>query len=138
MPVRRKVCTKCKRNRELKAFTTNRACKLGKSSICKACQNALYFKPYYESHKEEATDRRFRYLYGITLEEYKRLAAAQNNRCAICMTETKLVVDHDHETHKVRGLLCARCNQGLGLFLDNTSSLVNAAAYLDRYKKLLR
>jgi hypothetical protein len=41
-------------------------------------------------------------------------------------------VDHDHETNKIRGLLCSRCNTGLGLFFDNISNLENAILYLKK------
>jgi len=46
----------------------------------------------------------------------------------------KLLIDHDHETGKIRGLLCHRCNTGLGFFLDNPHFLTNAAFYLEKNK----
>ena len=72
----------------------------------------------------------------------QNLYNAQNARCAICLQpETskhskgsimKLAVDHCHITGTVRGFLCQRCNQGLGLFRDSVESLLNAVTYLDR------
>ncbi len=81
--------------------------------------------------------------FGITLEEFNKILEAQNNLCAICkQPETRqfngrtssLALDHCHETGKVRGLLCWRCNSGIGKLRDNSELLRNAADYLDRYK----
>jgi hypothetical protein len=55
----------------------------------------------------------------------------QNGKCAICcQTERKLVVDHNHTTNKVRGLLCNACNSVIGHCHENIAVLVSAAAYL--------
>lgn len=75
--------------------------------------------------------------YGITPKQYDEMLALQNNSCAICSAKkpggrTKLFfIDHCHKTGNVRGLLCMRCNTGLGLFLDNPKFLVNAISYLE-------
>lgn len=70
-------------------------------------------------------------LYKITVEEHSKLLSNQNNACAICLKETKLAIDHDHGTGKVRGLLCPKCNGGLGMFLDNPDLLRKAINYLE-------
>ena len=58
--------------------------------------------------------------------------AAQDGRCALCWLEptTRLHVDHDHKTGRVRGLLCYRCNKGLGVFRDNVEALSRAGTYV--------
>lgn len=66
-------------------------------------------------------DYELRRNYGITVEDYDRMFKEQNGRCKICgrhRTEQKfkLCVDYNHETGKVRGLLCHRCNVGLGFY----------------------
>ena len=75
-----------------------------------------------------------KHKYGLSLETYEGLLAAQNNGCAICGepcgVRGKLSVDHDHQTGKVRGLLCHECNVGLGAFRDNPQRLLAAAEYL--------
>lgn len=76
--------------------------------------------------------------YGLTGEQYDSLAASQSGRCAICRrpaTEKRLSVDHDHDTGSVRGLLCHRCNMGLGYFLDDPALVADAFAYLVVSKK---
>jgi len=76
------------------------------------------------------------FTYGITVAEYDRLYAEQAGGCAICgescPTGRRLAVDHDHDTGRVRGLLCARCNNGLGNFQDDPDRLRLAVAYLTR------
>lgn len=55
---------------------------------------------------------------------------ASTTECAICGNQEQLVVDHDHNTGKVRGLLCNHCNRGLGHFRDDPMLLEFAAQYL--------
>lgn len=76
-------------------------------------------------------------LYGIGPEEFNILYLNQNGRCAICVKKildgsgrNGLVVDHCHRTGRVRGLLCAACNRGLGAFMDEPNRLCSAAVYL--------
>lgn len=75
--------------------------------------------------------------YGITLEQYDTMLEAQNYKCAICGNEDevegrRLAIDHCHTSGKVRGLLCGKCNRGLGLFYDNKELLSNAIKYLTK------
>jgi hypothetical protein len=85
----------------------------------------------------DAAVRRARDLqrkYGITVEDWDRLYDEQLGRCAICvvtLAEVKVCVDHDHTTGEVRGLLCNRCNQGLGYFADSPAILCAATKYLE-------
>lgn len=74
-------------------------------------------------------------LYGITTQEYDALLKVQNGKCAICERphtefERRLHVDHDHLTKQVRGLLCVKCNQGIGYFDDSFELLERAKQYL--------
>jgi Recombination endonuclease VII len=71
-------------------------------------------------------------LYGISAAEYDALLAKQGGVCAICRQHSKrrLCVDHCHLTGTVRGLLCDRCNLGLGYLKEDQASLVAALAYL--------
>lgn len=79
-------------------------------------------------------------MYGITLEDYNEKLIEQNNKCKICNQENTfdrygvLAVDHDHSTGKIRGLLCYKCNVGLGNFNDNKQLLEKAINYLKEYE----
>lgn len=72
--------------------------------------------------------------YGISLEEYDRVFEEQGGRCAICgeTSDSYLVVDHDHLTKEIRGLLCNFCNIGLGIFKDNIDLFKKVIEYLSR------
>ena len=55
--------------------------------------------------------------YGLTQEDYDQIIEAQENKCKICKLEhNRLVIDHDHKTGEVRGILCTRCNSCLGWY----------------------
>lgn len=73
--------------------------------------------------------------YGITVEQFNAMLVIQKGRCAICGKfngSKRLCVDHNHETGKVRGLLCDPCNKVLGFAHDDCSVLTNARKYLIR------
>lgn len=74
--------------------------------------------------------------YGITFLDYTRLLQEQNYSCAICREFMKKpMVDHDHKTGEVRGLLCTLCNSGLGFFRDRIRFLAAAIVYLEDHGK---
>lgn len=78
---------------------------------------------------------KLKYRYGITREDYNELLITQNGKCAVCEKSVlelglPLYIDHNHKTGKVRGLLCRKCNIGLGCFDDELSILLQAADYL--------
>lgn len=89
---------------------------------------------------ESSRRQKLRKAYGISLEEYEQMFLTQGGKCKICgdskelRPENKtegLYVDHCHSTNIVRGLLCSRCNAGLGQFRDNPVFLKSAMEYLD-------
>lgn len=79
--------------------------------------------------------------YGITGMDYAAMLAGQDHSCAVCKTRDAgtvngaFVVDHDHATGAVRGLLCTGCNTGLGSFRDNSVALRAAADYLEAHRR---
>jgi hypothetical protein len=88
---------------------------------------------------ETANPNWLKHKYSLTPEDFKKLLRAQNNCCRICKDDIrgrskggylKANIDHDHVTKVVRGLLCARCNMGLGHFKDEIRLLAAAIVYL--------
>lgn len=84
--------------------------------------------------KEKKKSWAIKHKYGVTIEEYKDMLIKCNYRCQICEAshseEKPLHIDHCHKTGKVRGLLCNKCNHGLGFFKDQELLLTNAIKYL--------
>jgi transcription elongation factor Elf1 len=78
--------------------------------------------------------------FGIKQEDYEQMLLKQNHKCLICGKKhenkryERLYVDHDHETGKIRGLLCSDCNVGLGKFKDDKNLLQNAINYVNKYQ----
>lgn len=98
-------------------------------------RNNAYMKSYYARNKDKWREGVMRRDFGITVAKYDEMLASQNGRCAVCFTDTpdgkgRFHVDHCHSTSKVRGLLCHRCNTGLGLFRDSPDALSRAVEYL--------
>lgn len=88
----------------------------------------------YKKYQRECYDK---HKYNLLPEEKQSMVKAQKNSCAICgykfgQKSGDMHVDHNHETGKVRGLLCDLCNRGLGYFKDNKQSLANAIKYLNK------
>lgn len=113
------VCPFCKK------LPTTASTKTGKLHACAKCRvRRIYLSKY-----------------KLTLLEFSRILAEQKNCCAICGIEfdflaksTTPCVDHCHDVGHIRGLLCGRCNSGLGFFLDDTVAMKNAINYLDNNK----
>ena len=92
-------------------------------------------KAYMAAHKVEAAEYRRRWnlakRYGITLEQYADIWNRQGGLCGVCRkTHRKMVVDHDHDTGKVRGILCHPCNVCLGGLGDNLDGVMRVVRYL--------
>lgn len=78
--------------------------------------------------------------FGINLSEYNDMLEEQEFICPICKRHRKefkidFAVDHDHETGKIRELLCCPCNLALGSFEDDPVRMRNAANYIEKHKK---
>lgn len=86
------------------------------------------------NNPERMRENDLRHKYGITLAEFEALNQKQNGLCGIChktCSKNKILsVDHCHKTGRVRGLLCSKCNKGLGLFNDDFSLLIRAANHI--------
>ena len=95
-------------------------------------------KAYRETHPRASRagvdrDRYVARVYGLPPGSYDAMLASQGHACAICRVTFSGVahVDHAHASRTVRGLLCANCNRGIGMFADQPDRLRAAAAYLE-------
>lgn len=104
-----------------------------------------WHKQYRANHPEKHRDRELKRRLGISADEFDRLYAEQNGKCAICSQSEQalhptthepraLAVDHCHTGGHVRGLLCTWCNRGIAYFHDKPELLHSAIAYLERHR----
>lgn len=133
-------CAKCQLLKPVDAFTPrkyNYECKNPSLSIRKPvvshCKKCIASEP-------NRRNSRIKNVYGIDINKYNEIFKDQNGCCAICsrhQTEFKknLYIDHNHITKEIRGLLCDKCNTGLGHFQDSSDILKKAINYLE-YPKL--
>ncbi len=90
-----------------------------------------YGKQYRKDNPRVMRSYYFKYKYGITMDDYDSLYADQKGCCLICSKhKDSLVIDHNHITGVVRGLLCSGCNTALGQFQDNVDMLTKAIEYI--------
>ena len=137
-------CSKCNEDKEVSEFRERKSLKRGYQSWCRECENEANRKRYKPRPKREkkqysskaALIRMLMFRYNLTYEEFGNKYREQGGKCAIC-SESKplgsvkgLNVDHCHTSGKIRGLLCRKCNTGLGQFDDNIEILENAIKYL--------
>jgi hypothetical protein len=128
------ACTRCKAEKPgtSEFFPPHNKKRNGLDSWCRACRSEY-----------RNANCRGAYRGSISDEALAKLKAT-TKECVICGVEETLVVDHDHKTGQVRGMLCNHCNRGLGHFRDDPTLLEFAAQYLyasadhpnwDKYKK---
>lgn len=131
-----KTCTICKTEKDLDQFHKHPHTRDKRQSWCKPCAVA-YHNNRNKTKRENWRKYQYKFNYGITIDDYERMLDEQNGACAICKNPadgSALHVDHCHETAKVRGLLCKKCNLGLGFFKDSPHLLNSAAEYLGKTK----
>jgi len=141
-----KICSKCKEIKLLNCFYNKNETSDKLTSWCKSC-TLKNNKNWHDKNKERTRIWNKNYSlmkeYGITLDQYEQMLKEQNGVCAICSKKesafnhvTKrvwdLAVDHEHKTGKIRGLLCRRCNQTIGLLYDDISLIKQMAKYVEK------
>jgi hypothetical protein len=160
-----KRCSKCGEVKALTEYYAAKGCRDGLRGDCKACfaarakaryaekseeikayvkrwqqENSEHVRAYRKRRRQEirglGRDAYLKRTFGISIEDFETMLAAQGGGCAICGRAapegSSLHVDHDHETGVVRGLLCFTCNGALGMFTENEDFLVRAADYVNR------
>jgi hypothetical protein len=115
-----KRCAQCDAVKPVSEFHRARGQSGGYSPYCKPCRS------------ERTRVERFLRVYGLTPEAMEKLIADQGGRCAICRERPAEHVDHDHVTGSVRGVVCFRCNVGIGHFSDRIDVMRRAIDYLER------
>ena len=152
-----KTCSICSLTKPLEEFDKPYKNRDVFKSYCKSCRriklnskydrvkNAQKYKENCEIlkarsraySKKNFRKKNLRDKFGITLLQYEILFAQQKGKCAICGADQKtlkrrLAVDHSHDTGKIRGLLCSRCNLGIGFFKDSIELLKKSIRYLKK------
>lgn len=160
-----KICHKCLEKKSISEFNLHHATKNknkdGLRGECRDCQKA-HSKEHYqkvkdiwnakrEKHRHDPKEQKKQHHYhlkkkfGISGSDYDAMLGKQDGKCAICGTDKPWIngkiiknfaVDHDHVTGEIRSLLCAKCNQGLGNFVDSPILLRKAAEYLESFINL--
>lgn len=141
-------CCRCGVVKPIGEFYKSKAHWHGHSYACRDCV-ANKHKTKYRADPvfrktviKRATDRNRLSKYGVSPEEFQARLLTQGGGCAICNKKLDestrgLIghVDHNHDTGKVRGILCSNCNTGLGVFKENKKSLLKAISYLTFYEE---
>lgn len=148
-----KTCSKCKEQKELSEFHNDKSRKDGYFINCRLCDYA-YRKKINSTEERKKWQKQYnkeRFLtaegrlyaanyslkknYGISMNEYRAMLEAQNGCCKICKKHysrftRRLHVDHNHETGKIRELLCHHCNAAIGLLDESIDLFLEAINYL--------
>ncbi|MFD8026375.1 endonuclease VII domain-containing protein [Streptomyces lavendulae] len=119
VPEGHKLCLRCGEIKPHSEWHRNATAPDGLSTRCKACRAI------------EGRAGHLKRSYGITEAERDEMIAAQGGVCVICRNAPAEHVDHDHQTGKVRGVLCFSCNAALGQFKDRPDVIRRAAAYVE-------
>lgn len=144
-----KKCTRCKETKTLSEFYirggTNRFAGTP-SPRCRACNVVANRESWAKNGSRGINwERRIKYVFGMTREDYDHLLASQGGSCAICQTKSpigrrykngrieKFSIDHCHRTGRIRGLLCMKCNMSIGQFDDSLPLLQKAMEYLRQH-----
>ena len=151
-----KRCSSCKASKDIGEFHKSANRRLGRHAYCKECvrtKNAMWVRSNKEKHaatcanwyaKNKSTaaakssEWHYQFHYGISKSEFLSMVDSVNGKCQCCgitivvgtRANNGAVLDHDHATGKIRGVLCSGCNKGIGLLKDSAVVLEMAAAYL--------
>ena len=134
-----KKCTDCKEVKPITEFYfVKRRMRWVYTAWCKVCTKQ-HHREWRIQNPEKARlsqkQTKLKSHYGLTLEAFNQRFGSHNGRCDVCRKtptpkERALMIDHDHTSGSVRGLLCLSCNRGIGCFEDSSWLLVKAAIYL--------
>lgn len=154
-----KQCGKCKQFLSFQDFFKDNTKKCGLESTCKNCkkkkETTIEWRTKYREYRKNYTKNlpliennltpmqkeQLKSKYNLSIEEYFQMLENQEGVCAICRKPETAVdkrkgsvkmlsVDHHHESNRVRGLLCGKCNMAIGLLKEDIKILESAIEYL--------
>jgi len=139
--VTHKMCPICGIRKERSEFYKWKSRKDGLTAYCKSCcieKNEKWHKENPEASLKSRRGTNRKLKYGITQDDFQKMLNDQKNKCKICkkFVDFGSAVDHDHKTGKIRGILCRKCNLGLGAAKDNTEILENMIKYLEIHENM--
>lgn len=142
-PNQMRSCTTCGKTKKAVHFGLSRSALGGISLYCLDCSRTRDRGRYEKNRDARRTQAKWGVLKmerGMSRDEFIALFESQGGSCAICSGELSFAldtepkkracVDHCHRSGKVRGILCVRCNQGIGLLQDSSLIASSAARYL--------
>lgn len=130
VPEGMKYCPRCQETKPVAGFGKNRAKTSGLTAYCRPCHAGVGRENKRLNHGSER-NYLLKLRYGVTEERVNQMIAAQGGICVICLRGEPKHVDHSHLTGLLRGVLCFKCNGGLGQFSDDPRCLGDAADYLE-------
>lgn len=133
------LCYECEQVHPVSAFgkVTFGDGERGVRRVCRKCLSARQVAYY---NRDLASAQRYWWersiaKYGLTSETWNALFDSQGRKCAICGAQEngkkRFHVDHCHATGVVRGILCTKCNVGIGALQDDPSVIRVALLYLE-------
>lgn len=129
-----KKCSTCKLEKPYAEFSKSTA--RGYQTYCKSCA-ALRRAQWARDNTDKTREYRIKNRYGLTTEQFTAMMLAQGSKCAICETDlTVPVIDHNHDTGEVRGILCVGCNTKLAAYEDKVA-MEASMAYLAKYAPIV-
>lgn len=128
-------CTRCRKFKSYDNFPKRNNRSIGVQSVCTKCvviSNSIRKG----NNPDKYRDLHYKKKYKSSIKEFMDILDSQGGMCAICKTyQHKMCMDHCHETMKIRGILCDRCNRGIGLLKDDPNVLLSAYDYLIKHKQ---
>ena len=149
----KKLCTKCHSEKPITRFHKCVSNRDGRENSCLDCRNYSITKAHKKLMESMSEEEQFTYKksirihrkYKMSIDEFNDRIKFQDNKCAICFIDfshsSKIYIDHDHACCAGewscgmcnRGLLCKKCNWGLGMFNDSPDIIHSAMLYIERW-----
>jgi Recombination endonuclease VII len=139
-------CRLCGEEKQPDKFGRRAKTVAGFDTACFQCcrnRDRIRYRKDIEKRKNQAKWGAIKCSFGLSKAQWMSLLEEQKGKCAICQgafeftkgSKMNPCVDHDHDSKSVRGLLCRRCNQGLGLLCDSSEITALATEYLRKHGK---